>query len=155
MIQMNKILVPVDGSRHSAKGVKYALELKQKFGSEVTLLMVIDDQTIQYIDCTGVAENVLSEVSDGMIKKSEQELNDFAQEVIGDLSLVTTRVVQGHTYTEIIEFAKSSDTDLIVMTTHGRTGLSHILLGSIAEKVVQLSPCPVLTVKVDAKDLIS
>ncbi|RMF87095.1 MAG: universal stress protein, partial [Nitrospinota bacterium] len=60
---------------------------------------------------------------------------------------VTPLVYMGKAYEEIIETAKSHDVDLIVMGTHGRTGLAYVLLGSVAEKVVRLAPCPVLTVK--------
>ena len=78
-------------------------------------------------------------------REKEIQLNAMAREIEG--LDVHARVARGVPYVAIVRYARAHDIDLVVLATHGRTGLSHALMGSVAEKVVQMAPCPVLTVK--------
>lgn len=76
-----------------------------------------------------------------------QDLQTFADKYDNDQITIALEIAEGKPFIEIIKAAKNYDVDLIVMGTHGRTGLQHMLIGSVAEKVVRKAPCPVLTVK--------
>jgi nucleotide-binding universal stress UspA family protein len=84
------------------------------------------------------------------VEKTETELADLARAHLTDPRSATVKVTVGKPAEEILQVARDEAVDLIVMGTHGRTGLRHVLLGSIAETVVRTAPCPVLTVKATA-----
>ncbi len=149
MTKLKTILVPTDCSPLSGVAVQYAVEFAQKFGGTLHLLYVLDVR----------APTVMSDIMTKEIQIAKQELDRkmFQQGVeilgsfwgsVGTPSVdVKQEVVEGTPYLEILRYAKSENTDMIVMGTHGRTGLQHMLIGSVAEKVVRHSLCPVLTVR--------
>jgi nucleotide-binding universal stress UspA family protein len=144
-----KILVPVDFSRHSAVAVQYASDLSRHYGASLTLVHIY--QPFAYI----LLETYLPYTAEqlGIISSEFQKQLDVAQadaRAAGAVS-VETRVLQGEAPLEIVSFAEQHAQDLIVMGTHGRTGLNRVLLGSVAEKVVRSAPCPVLTVRTEAE----
>jgi nucleotide-binding universal stress UspA family protein len=77
----------------------------------------------------------------------QTQLEDQVSALKDEYPKITGKLVTGNTFLEIIQAARDDDVDMIVMGTHGRTGLAHVLIGSVAEKVVREAPCPVLTVK--------
>ena len=142
MIRLNKILVPTDFSQHSANAVRYGAELAAKFGAELHLLHCVEQTPILYGE--GGAW-----ISPETIVELQAAADKQLQEVPVDTEGVTVKrkCVDGHPFVEVIRYAKSEETDLIVMGTHGRGAIAHLLLGSVAEKVVRKAPCPVLTVR--------
>ena len=79
-------------------------------------------------------------------KKAAAEAMEAMRAELGDAP-VEAQVLMGSPHVEIVRYARREDVDLIILATHGRTGLAHALIGSVAEKVVQMAPCPVLTIK--------
>lgn len=139
MIQIKRILVPVDFSEFSAKAVTYGLELARKFGAQLQLLHVVELVPIVFHEGAVYSTSDLAE----LIKAAEVELAKVAH---GETVDIVRHTVDGHPLVQILRHAKEHEVDLIVIGTHGRTGLAHLFLGSVAENVVRKAPCPVLTV---------
>jgi nucleotide-binding universal stress UspA family protein len=143
---LNRILVPVDFSAHSEKAIRYATTLANKFGAHLSLLHVIEDPFITGAWQAEAFIPNIPELLNDLIKAAEKRMAEQKQKLAADGSVVETVVITGRPASAIVEQASAGTFDLIVMGTHGRTGLSHALLGSVAERVVQKAPCPVLTV---------
>jgi nucleotide-binding universal stress UspA family protein len=144
MINLKTILVPTDFSECSDEAVRYGLELGRRFDARVHLLHVVQDPLTQPWAAEGFSVP-LFEVVDEWQRQAEQRLRaSIAEE---DKGRVTVSAVVATPYAEILDYAARNKVDLIVMGTHGRGGVTHMLLGSIAERVVRRAPCPVLTVR--------
>jgi len=146
MIQLKTILVPTDFSEHAEHAARYALELATRFEAEVHCMHVTDIPadllaTSAYY-MTGPSEQFIEQVR----TENRKNLESFAAKHFEGVSTVTESR-EGSPFVEIIRYARDARIDLIVIATHGRTGLKHVLFGSVAEKVVRKSPCPVLVVK--------
>jgi len=140
---LKRILVPIDFSDCSRKALQYALPLAKEHKAELTLLYVVPP-AYGPGEVSGVD---YAQLEAGMKIGGQKELTKVAaDEVRGEVSTDTV-VRVGSPTGVIIETAKSLPADLIVIATHGRTGLKHVLLGSVAEHVVQRAPCPVLVVR--------
>jgi nucleotide-binding universal stress UspA family protein len=136
-------LAPTDFSELSKVGIRHALEMARLMGAEVIVYHAID--------LGGEWKDRRAQVAPhhNMLEETRQLLDKFLAENFADcINLVEVRhsVEFGVPYKNIVEKAESDDIDLIVMSTHGRTGLNHMILGSDAEKVVARAPCPVLVV---------
>ncbi|TVM00128.1 MAG: universal stress protein [Candidatus Brocadia sp. WS118] len=143
MIVLKKILCPVDHSECSYLALKYAISLALKDEAKLYLMHVIDIRLydteiykfspykLNEIDLTKIREDLMKSLPEGTL----------------DVLEIETIVVKGVPFHEIINAAAAIDADLVVIGTHGRTGLSHAVMGSVAEKVVRKAPCPVLTVR--------
>jgi len=144
MITLKNILVPFDFSECSDQALRYGLELARKFDATLHLVHVVQDPATQPWAAEGFAIPLL-EVTDQWLKEAEERL----AAAVPDLDRRRARVdaLLGENYPEVLRYAEEEAIDLIVMGTHGRGGVSHLLLGSIAEKMVRRSPCPVLTVR--------
>jgi nucleotide-binding universal stress UspA family protein len=146
MIDLQRILVPTDFSKSSDNALKYAVAFAEKFDAEVCLLHVVQDLALFIPEAVLVAPPVGPPVEQ-FIAAAREALG----RAIGGLNRpglqIKPEVAEGVPYEEIIRLARERDVDLIVMGTHGHTGLAHVLLGSICEKVVRRAPCPVLTVR--------
>ena len=145
-IEIKKILCPVDFSDNANHALKYALAFASVYDSEVLLLHVMPPPIYSTADFAGVYELPAAAVQE-LADTCDTRLKNMAAEVGNDHAHIATRLVSGTPFLEIIKMAKEENTDLIVIGTHGRTGMSHVLIGSVAEKVVRKAPCPVLTVK--------
>ena len=149
MNPFRKILIAVDFSENSNYAFDYALELAKQFDAELTVMHVINEP----IDLRGFYvphisfEQLEKEIEAGAAGMMEK----FCQERMGDYRNYLTCLVNGIPYEEIIRKAKEIDASLIVLGTHGRTGLDHIIFGSTAERVVRSSPCPVLSIRLPAE----
>ena len=143
-VNLKKILVPLDFSAHSRKALNYAVKLAAQFGSQVTVVNIV----APVIYAEGM---VLPAAMENLDRVSEEhargELDKIAEEVRGHNVSCDTDVLLGHPSDEIVNFAKQQETDLLLITTHGRTGLQHFLLGSTAERILRHAPCPVMVVR--------
>lgn len=152
MIQLKQILFPTDFSPATNAAREFAIELARQFDAELHLLHVVEDLAPRLPEF-GMGLAIPSFVADSAsrLQKHEQQaiaqLADITPDGEGKLKRSVIAVKEGQTFDQIIGYAKSHDIDLIVMGTHGRSGLAHMLLGSVAERVVQHAPCPVLTVR--------
>jgi nucleotide-binding universal stress UspA family protein len=146
MIDLHRILVPTDFSKHAQNALTYAAAFADKFGADLYLLHVVQDLAMFLPEpVTGAPALVppLNQLT-GVVRTALDRL--IAENHLAERS-VHAEVCEGTPFYEIIRFAREKDIDLIVMATHGRSGLAHVLLGSVAEKVVRKAPCPVLTVR--------
>jgi nucleotide-binding universal stress UspA family protein len=144
---ITRILVPVDFSAHSEKAVRYAKTLGHALRAQVTLLHVVQDP---FVTGAGQAEAFvpnMPELLNEMLKTAYAQMAELEGRLLAQGFTVQSAVIKGVPAREIVEYARTGAFNLIVMGTHGRTGLSHALLGSIAERVVQKAPCAVLTVR--------
>ncbi len=145
LIWMRRILFPTDFSEPARQAQQYAMALTDRFGAELHLLHVIPEVVVSLPDVpTPWGESAIEKASH--IEAANQRLlRDLGSEWANDRRTVRTART-GIAVDEIVKYSKENDIDLIVLGTHGHTGLSHVLLGSVAEKVVRLAICPVLTV---------
>jgi nucleotide-binding universal stress UspA family protein len=144
MITLKTILVPSDFSDCSDEALRYGLELARRFDARLHLLHVVQDPVAQPWAAEGFSVP-LFEVVEQWQKQAEERLRAAVPDA--DKGRVTVAAVVATPYAEILDYASAHEVDLIVMGTHGRGGVSHMLLGSIAERVVRRAPCPVLTVR--------
>ena len=144
MIRLKHILVPVDFSPHSEVALRYATEFAIQFDADLYLLHVV-----QYPLTVGPEEwNVpLDEFEANLQESARQHLEAVDTAPLSDDARIRREVRIGSPSVEIVRAAREYEIDLIVVGTHGRTGLKHVLLGSVAENVVRQAPCPVLTVR--------
>jgi nucleotide-binding universal stress UspA family protein len=138
------ILVPIDFSPYADQALEYAITLAQKLQARLTLLHVIHLTPLTMGDSvTSIPGVFLEEVE----TEAEQLINASLGRLHNAGLSGETVIVHGIPFQMIIDTAKDKGADLIVMGTHGRTGLTHVLMGSVAEKVVRLAPCPVLVTR--------
>jgi universal stress protein A len=144
-LKLKRILVPVDFSEFSRKAVSYALSFGTQFGAEITLIHVVEPYVYPTDWVLPLPQADLPGVRAALIK----ELNALTD---GYPLISKPILVEGRPSQEILKAAKSRKSDLIVIGTHGYSGLMHAFLGSVAERVVRGAPCPVLTVRPDERD---
>jgi nucleotide-binding universal stress UspA family protein len=146
VIEIRSILAPTDFSAHAAKAVRYACLLAERLGSELHLLHVLSD--IVPVGPDPMLTPVLPpEFYTESKEQSLRTLETLLDPAWGEPSAVHTAVHWGDPVEEIVAYARGHKIDLVVIATHGRTGLSHVLLGSVAERIVREAPCPVLTIR--------
>ncbi|MBI3001435.1 MAG: universal stress protein [Deltaproteobacteria bacterium] len=153
MGKIKKILAPTDLSNLSEAGVRYALKMAKELGAEVLAYHVVDFAEIQQYSKElrpgATALRSFPPPAD-IMERFQIALAQFLGDRFGDLlPFVTVRekVEIGRPDESIVEQARKDGSDLIVISTHGRTGLSHAFVGSVTEKVVRTAPCPVLSVR--------
>jgi nucleotide-binding universal stress UspA family protein len=138
------MLVPTDFSPYAERALHYAIRLARTLKARLTLLHVIQPVLLAGVDM-GVA------LPTTYLQEVEEAVQDSMEEAMSHVTaagLPGERVVlYGVPFQEIVDTAKARQVDLIIMGTHGRTGLMHVLLGSVAEKVIRLAPCSVLVVR--------
>jgi len=143
MINIKKILVPTDFSEPGRTALRYAVEFADQFGSSVDLFHVIQAVPAGAM----LSYRPLDELQASMKAHAEEEMDKLHTEWSDYSFPVQKIVVDGHPFVEIVRHAKKSDADLIIMGTHGRGAIAHMMLGSVAEKVIRKAHCPVLTVR--------
>jgi nucleotide-binding universal stress UspA family protein len=150
MKPFEKILTAIDFSENSEHAFEYALTLAKQFQAELTIMHVINEP----VDLRGFYvphisfEQLEKEIEEGAQKMME----NFCQTRMVDFNNYKTAIVTGIPYEEIIRKSEDTAASLIVLGTHGRTGLDHIIFGSTAERVVRGASCPVLTIRLPEKD---
>ncbi len=140
-----KVLVGTDFSEPADAARRMAIELARRLGAELEIVHV-EEPLPAYAFAEGPLPN-LPKLQEEVRSWAERELEEQAKEVRGAGVSVTTAVLLGTPANTIVERARNEGVDLIVAGTHGRTGLEHVLIGSVAERIVRHAPCPVLTVK--------
>jgi nucleotide-binding universal stress UspA family protein len=144
MRDIHFILVPTDFSECAELALEEAIGFAQHFGARITLLHLYQ---LPVYSVSNGALLYTDEIIRAVETTAEAELKRAAAIVRERGVSVTTRLAMGAPAAEIVEEARRGNYDLIVMGTHGRTGLRHLILGSVAERVVQLAPCRVLTIR--------
>ena len=147
---IRNILVPVDFSEHGSRALRYAVQLARVYGAEIDLLHAYEEIAIP--DVYGVGPVLLP--AQMVSARIEQALEQLAAEAQHYDVPIRTHVLIGHPALTVIDFADRHETDLIVLATHGWSGLKRLLLGSVAEKVIRMAPCPVFTVRSFGRTLI-
>lgn len=148
MIDVNNILVPTDCSELSVKATEYAIKFAKQFNARLTLLLVTATEPLAVLNDYGyfspeLHQKLVVESS----RRAEVQLKEF-WDTLGDPDVKAQLInVKGDPFAEIVRYAKEKEVDIIIMGTRGHTGFKHILMGSVAEKVVRYSPQPVLIVK--------
>jgi universal stress protein A len=145
-----KIVCPVDFSEFTDEIIVYGVNIATKFDAELHLLHVIPN--LNYF--TPYESFLTPENLVAMERNIEKEIEKDFQKTIKKIAMPVKKAIRtGITFVEILDYIKTEKVDLVVMGTHGRSGFEHILLGSVAEKIIRRSPCPVLTVRPKAKAL--
>lgn len=143
-----KILYPIDFSEYTEEITSYAVSIAKKYDSELHLLHVIPN--LNYF--TPYESFLTPENLVAIEKNIEKEIEKDFDKVAKKIDIPVRKIIKsGVTFVEIIDYIKEEGIDLVVMGTHGRSGIEHILIGSVAEKVVRKSPCPVLTIRPKGK----
>ena len=145
MISARKILVTTDLSNESYSAMEYASWIASKEKATITLLYCVDNlPSVAYhtVDLT------FDKFREELFKQERKRLDDYSAPLVKEhKNKVRIVMLEGNASQMIISYAKENNFDMIVMNTHGRTGIQHAVLGSIAEKIVRHAPCPVLTIR--------
>ncbi len=147
--EIKKILVPIDFSDYSKNALKYAVNFVETFKAEMFLIYVVEP--VIYPPDFSMGQIAIPSVNTEWDERAKEELKKLAESEIPKEIKVQTIVKTGKPFIEIIDTATEKDIDLIVIATHGHSGVEHILFGSTAEKVVRKAPCPVLTLREPVK----
>lgn len=146
MNSLSRILFPTDFSEYSLHALGYARSFAETYKAELHILHVVDEASLYWM-AMGPNSLPIGPCTDELLEVARKEMGDFMSEHLADAKNVQNSVVLGRPFTEIIRYARDGQIDLIVLCTHGRSGIQHALLGSVTEKVVRKAPCPVLTVR--------
>ena len=147
MLQIPTILAPTDFSQHAEGAVRYACGLAERLGSTLHLLHVLPDVIVP----VGPDPSLVTAVPPEYYSETEAQSRDALERVVQPAwpkpAAVVAEVRWGDPVDAIVAYARDHAVDLIVLSTHGRTGLSHVLMGSVAERILREAPCPVLTIR--------
>jgi nucleotide-binding universal stress UspA family protein len=145
MLPLKKIVSPTDFSEPSYEGLKAAHELASHFGSELILIHVVGSVPVMPTPASTTFNVPLYQQE--MVNHAREALQQLAERMIPKDIRLRPMVFQGDPGDEIVRLAEAEDADIIVIATHGRTGWRRFMFGSVAEKVVRLASCSVLTVQ--------
>lgn len=145
MYSIKKILVPVDFSDYSKKALIFASDFSRQYNAELLLVYVVEP-TVYPADFS-MGHVSIPMMDTDLTQLARTELETLAKKEINPNITHQIIIKSGKPFVEIIECASEVDADLIIIATHGHTGVEHLLFGSTAEKVVRKAPCPVLTIR--------
>lgn len=152
MLDIDRILVPIDFSEHSVRALAHASALAATHDAGLTLLHIIEEPTFPaFYEAASAVYGPPPDLTDDAAGALRKLTTDVDLSAVPD---VTAEVQTGRATSDIVDWAEAHDTDLIVLASHGLTGLKHLLMGSVAEKVVQRASCPVFVVKAFGKSLV-
>ena len=143
--EIKKVLVPIDFSDYSKSALNYAVNFAKHFNAELFLIYVVEP--VIYPPDFSMGQIAIPSIDLDMDKRANEELENLARKQIPKELSTKTIVKTGKPFVEIIDTAKQIDADIIIIATHGHSGVEHILFGSTAEKIVRKAPCPVLTLR--------
>lgn len=147
-MKIKRVLVPIDFSKDSLKALDYAADFAKPLGAELVTLFVIEPIYYAVPDLAGTAAGAVGGMIEEQRASAKQQLTRLQARYAKRKITLRTLLQTGTPYQAIVDTAKSLKAGLIVMSTHGRTGMKHLLLGSTAERVVRTATCPVLTMRV-------
>lgn len=150
-LTIRRILAPLDFSEHSREALFYARELADLYDAQVDVLHVIQEELHPLFRIGGMES--MSDVEPNVEEKALKKVDTFMSETSGPAVKTESHVTSGDTTSEISRFVDECDIDLVILSTHGRTGIERFFLGSVAEKVVRYVESPVLVVKAFGKSL--
>ncbi len=142
---ISKILIPTDFSATSRHAFTYAVDLNRLFRARLYLIHVLQDFT-EFSEYT-LSPTILPQLYLEFEQNATNKLEEMVNLNVPEDMHCDTYLLHGIPFYEIIQFARAEQIDLIVVGSHGRTGLKHVLFGHTAEKVVKKSPCPVLSIR--------
>jgi nucleotide-binding universal stress UspA family protein len=142
--KLKQILVPIDFSDSSHKALRYAVPVAERFGAQLILLHVLETSLVPAE--LGFVPSAVKRAGTATVEAALEQLAHRTEQAMGTHFTRQATVRSGTPWQEITAAAKELDVDLIIVSTHGYTGIKHILMGSTAERVVQHAPCPVLVV---------
>jgi nucleotide-binding universal stress UspA family protein len=146
MLPFKRILCPIDFSEHSYKALHAANELALNFSAQLYIVHVVSPVPVVQAPAAPSAFNLASYQQE-LMESSEKSLREMTKERMAGELEARPIIAYGDAASEIVRIADEKKIDLIVIATHGKTGFQHLFFGSVAEKVVRLSPCPVLTIR--------
>jgi nucleotide-binding universal stress UspA family protein len=144
-LNLQRVLFPTDFSEYSVRALPYAQSLCREFGATLVLFHSTEAPNVPpdfWNDLTTTNMVAMGQYAEEALTKVKEGVTDVTCETV---------CVTGPAYREIVRIVEDSQVDLVVIPTHGRSGLSHVMFGSVAERVVRRAPCPVLTVRLDGK----
>lgn len=153
-VHPKRVLWPTDFSELSLRGGRYARGFCERFDAELHIIHVVPPPLSPDVSLVVPAEVPVAVSEPELLEASQATLDKLIAEQFGQSAKIVSKILFGNPWPSICNYAKDNDIDLIIVTTHGRTGLSHVLIGSTAERIVQHAPCPVLTVKHAKKDFV-
>ena len=154
VVSPRKILWPTDFSALSLQGGRYAHGFRDVFGAELCVIHVITPPISPDVSVMLPSDVPVHIAEPELIEAGAGVLDRLVAEHFKDDDSVKREVLFGNPWSAICEYAERAEIDLIVVSTHGHTGLKHALIGSTAEKIVRHAPCPVLVVKGEEKDVL-
>ncbi|MCG8603734.1 universal stress protein [bacterium] len=149
----NRVLVPVDFSEHGKAALAQAKEIAAAYNATIDLLHVVEETVHPSFYATG--KTSIFDFTPDITAKSVEALKQMVEETLGPEVPTEFHVTEGRAADEIAKFSEQLESDLIVIATHGLTGLEHFMVGSVTEKVVRMARCPVFTVKSFGRSLIA
>jgi nucleotide-binding universal stress UspA family protein len=152
MAEIKKILLATDFSENSKWALTYALSFAKKYDAKLYILHVIQQPTYPLGMYAEISFDAMDKFNRNISEATEKEMKNLCETELGGLKNYESMIVSGTPFLEILRTAKEKEVDLIIVGTHGRTGLDHVLFGSTAEKVVRKAPCPVLSVRLPGKE---
>lgn len=153
MIALKTILVPTDFSDTSDQALRYGKALARAFGASLHVLHVVQEPFAQpwAVEAYGFS---LATLQEEWTREATQRLDASVTAEEREALKVTLATQLGHPFLEVLRYAEEKGVDLIVMGTHGRGPLGHVVMGSVAERVVRKAPCPVLTVRPQEREFV-
>jgi universal stress protein A len=152
MGEIKKILLATDFSDNSKWALSYALSFAQKYDAKLYILHVIQQPIYPLGMYAEISFDAMDKFNRNVSEVTEREMKNLCETGLGEFKNYESLILSGTPFLEILRTAKEKEVDLIVVGTHGRTGLDHVLFGSTAEKVVRKAPCPVLSVRLPGKE---
>jgi universal stress protein A len=145
-VKIKKILVAIDFSKLSYEALDYAIDLARDLGARLSVIYVVEPLEFAGVDVLGGTPIATQSIVDEHLKQAKLELERVKTRKLAGLEGATTAVRMGRPAEEIVAAGGKGKANLIVLGTHGRSGLSHLLMGSVSERVVRHSQCPVVVV---------
>lgn len=140
---IKKILIPTDGSEYSLQAAEYAISIAKLVNAQIMVVFVVDDFVLDQM--SKITER---EVAERNLKQDGKGYVNYVLSLAEKAGVnASSLIVEGQPFERIVQIAKDVNVDLIVMGTYGRRGADRILIGSVAQRVIEYGPCPVLVVK--------
>lgn len=152
MPQIKRIVVPVDFSEYSKRAFRYSIDFAQTFGAEMILVYVVEP--VIYPADFSFGQVALPSMEHELQQRSQEQLAALIAKEVPQGVHARSVIRSGKPFVEIIQLAKEEEADLIIIATHGHSGIEHVLFGSTAEKVVRKAPCPVLSIRSPEREFV-